>query len=167
MRFTIRGTEYGIDRNLIVRSVQGVTPNPTDGRHKHCVDIGGVAYPIKQPVHLATGIPVIGFTAQDAYRILAKLGFVVRDLRPEGPPVVSGAEPDVDSLRFPVILERDEDGYIVASCPSLPGCHSQGRTKDQAIANVTEAIRGYVASMKKHDEPVPSGQEVVLVDIPA
>ena len=110
MRFTIRGTEYDIDRDLIVRSVQGVTPNPTDGRHKHCVEIGGLVYPIKQPVHLATGIPVIGFTAQDAYRILAKLGFVIRDLRPDGPPNMPGAEPGADSLRYSVILERDEDG---------------------------------------------------------
>ncbi len=56
---------------------------------------------------------------------------------------------------FIVTLERDEDGYIVVSCPALPGCHSQGRTRKEAIANITEAIRGYIASMSKHGEPIP------------
>ncbi|GAG18073.1 unnamed protein product, partial [marine sediment metagenome] len=53
---------------------------------------------------------------------------------------------------------RDEDGYIVASCPVLPGCHSQGKTKEEAIANITEAIRGYIISMRKHGEPIPAGE---------
>lgn len=58
-------------------------------------------------------------------------------------------------MRFAVTFERDEDGFIVASCPALPGCHSQGRTKEEAIANISEAIRGYIASMRKHGEPMP------------
>ncbi len=59
------------------------------------------------------------------------------------------------NIQFAVVLKRDEDGFIVASCPALPGCHSQGKTKDEAIANISEAIRGYIASMRKHDEPLP------------
>lgn len=59
------------------------------------------------------------------------------------------------NIQFTVVLKRDEDGFIVASCPALPGCHSQGKTKDEAIANISEAIRGYIASMRKHDEPLP------------
>ncbi len=51
-------------------------------------------------------------------------------------------------MKFAITLEQDEDGYIVASCPALPGCHSQGRTRE-------EAIRGYIASMRKHGEPIP------------
>ncbi len=58
-------------------------------------------------------------------------------------------------MKFAITLEQDEDGYIVASCPALPGCHSQGRTREEAIANITEAIRGYIASMRKHGEPIP------------
>lgn len=58
-------------------------------------------------------------------------------------------------MKFAVTFERDEDGFIVASCPALPGCHSQGRTREEAIANVTEAIRGYIASMRKHGEQIP------------
>ena len=59
------------------------------------------------------------------------------------------------TIKFAVILEQDEDGFIVASCPVLPGCHSQGRTREEAIVNITEAIRGYIASMCKHGEPIP------------
>ena len=59
-------------------------------------------------------------------------------------------------MKFAITLECDEDGYIVASCPALPGCHSQGTTKAEAIANIQEAIRGYITSMRKHGEPIPS-----------
>ena len=61
-------------------------------------------------------------------------------------------------MKFAITLEQDEDGYIVASCPVLPGCHSQGKTEEEAIANITEAIRGYITSMRKHGEPVPAGE---------
>ena len=58
-------------------------------------------------------------------------------------------------MKFTVIIDQDEDGFHVASCPALPGCHSQGKTRDEALENIAEAIRGYVASLKKHGEPVP------------
>ena len=47
-----------------------------------------------------------------------------------------------EALRLLVVFERDEDGWEVASCPTLPGCHSQGRTRSEALANIREAIRG-------------------------
>jgi predicted RNase H-like HicB family nuclease len=43
-------------------------------------------------------------------------------------------------MRFLVTLERDEDGVWVVECPSIPGCVSQGSTRDEALANVREAI---------------------------
>ena len=43
-------------------------------------------------------------------------------------------------MHFTVTLDRDEDGVWIAECPSIPGCVSQGKTKDEAIANVREAI---------------------------
>ena len=43
-----------------------------------------------------------------------------------------------------IIIEKGEDGYIVASTPSLPGCHSQGKTEKQAIKNIKEAILLYL-----------------------
>lgn len=54
-----------------------------------------------------------------------------------------------------VILYPDEDGYWVAECPSLPGCVSQGKTKEDAIANIREAIRGYVAALEADGLSVP------------
>lgn len=44
-------------------------------------------------------------------------------------------------MQFTVTLDRDEDGVWIAECPSIPGCVSQGRTKEEAIANVREAIQ--------------------------
>ena len=67
-------------------------------------------------------------------------------------------------MKFAITLEQDEDGFVVASCPALPGCHSQGRTREEAIANVTEAIRGYVASRRKYGEPIPA-TEVEEVEV--
>jgi len=43
-------------------------------------------------------------------------------------------------MTFHVTLERAEDGWVVAECPALPGCVSQGKTEEEAIANVKEAI---------------------------
>lgn len=54
-----------------------------------------------------------------------------------------------------VILYAGEDGYWVAECPSLPGCVSQGKTKEEAIANIKEAIEGYVAALREDRLPVP------------
>ena len=58
-------------------------------------------------------------------------------------------------MKFAITLEQDEDGFIIASCPALPGCHSQGKTRQEAVANIEEAIRGYISSKRKHDEPLP------------
>ena len=57
-------------------------------------------------------------------------------------------------MKFVITLEEDEDGFIVASCPALPGCHSQGLDTDEAVANITEAIQAYIESLIKHGEPI-------------
>ena len=54
-----------------------------------------------------------------------------------------------------VIVYPGEDGYWVVECPSLPGCISQGSTKEEAVANIKEAIRGYVAALEEDNLPVP------------
>lgn len=54
-----------------------------------------------------------------------------------------------------VIIYRGEDGFRVADCPSLPGCLSQGNTKEEAVATIREAIAGYVAALKEDNLPVP------------
>ena len=43
-------------------------------------------------------------------------------------------------MKFNITLDRDEDGAWIAECPSIPGCVSQGQTKDDALSNVQEAI---------------------------
>jgi predicted RNase H-like HicB family nuclease len=67
-------------------------------------------------------------------------------------------------VKFIVTLDDGEDGYIVASCPALPGCHSQGETREEAIANIKEAIEGYIESMREQGEAVPT-QEVEEVEV--
>jgi len=54
-----------------------------------------------------------------------------------------------------VVLAPGEDGWWVAECPSLPGCISQGRSKEEAIANIKEAIRGYVSALEEDRLPIP------------
>ncbi len=52
--------------------------------------------------------------------------------------------PRAGPTAFPVLLEQSEEGYAV-SAPGLPGCHSQGATEDEALANIADAIREYLA----------------------
>ena len=54
-----------------------------------------------------------------------------------------------------VIIYSGEDGYFVAECPSLPGCISQGKTKEEAVSNIKEAIDGYIAALNEDNLPVP------------
>jgi predicted RNase H-like HicB family nuclease len=64
------------------------------------------------------------------------------------------AEQDV-AMRYRVLIEQDEDGVFVAEVPSLPGCISQGGTRDEALSNVREAIALYLESLEAHSDPVP------------
>jgi len=45
-----------------------------------------------------------------------------------------------------ITLDDGEDGYVLASVPALPGCHTQGKTREEALANAEEAIRGWLES---------------------
>ena len=54
-----------------------------------------------------------------------------------------------------IFMYPGEDGYWIAECPSLPGCISQGRTKEEAIANIKEAIQGYIAALEEDHLPIP------------
>ena len=54
-----------------------------------------------------------------------------------------------------VIMYPGEDGYWVIECPSLPGCISQGKTKEEAISNIEEAINLYIETLQAHGQPVP------------
>jgi predicted RNase H-like HicB family nuclease len=54
-----------------------------------------------------------------------------------------------------VLIHPGEDGYWVAECPSLPGCVSQGHTREEAIRNIREAIEGYTTVLQEDGLPVP------------
>jgi len=54
-----------------------------------------------------------------------------------------------------VVISPGEDGYWVAECLSVPGCISQGETKEDAVANIKEAIHAYIASLSTDGLPVP------------
>ena len=58
-------------------------------------------------------------------------------------------------MKFRVHIEQDEDGRFVASCPTLPGCLSQGDTREEARRNITDAIEGYIHSHHQHSDPLP------------
>ena len=51
-------------------------------------------------------------------------------------------------MKLHVIIEQDEKGYYVAEAPALPGCLSQGKTREEAIANIKEAIEGWLEVME-------------------
>jgi predicted RNase H-like HicB family nuclease len=54
-----------------------------------------------------------------------------------------------------VIVHPGEDQYWIAECPSLPGCISQGQTREEALENIKEAIEGYIAALKDDGLNIP------------
>lgn len=68
---------------------------------------------------------------------------------------------------YRVLIEQDEDGVFVAECPSLPGCISQGMTRDEAVANIKDAIAGYLESLRRHNEPIPPSTWEATVEVQA
>jgi predicted RNase H-like HicB family nuclease len=62
-----------------------------------------------------------------------------------------------------VIIYPGDDGYWVAECPSLPGCVTQGESREEAVTNIKEAIQGYVAALEEDGLPVPAEHFDTLV----
>ncbi len=65
-----------------------------------------------------------------------------------------------------VLLLPGEDGYVIAEVPSLPGCISQGKTRDEALANIREAIALHEEVLQERGEPVPDDL-VEMVEVAA
>jgi predicted RNase H-like HicB family nuclease len=61
-----------------------------------------------------------------------------------------------------VILYPGEDGYWVIECPSLPGCISQGKTEEEAKANIKEAIELWIEDAEEHGEPISEDKPIYL-----
>lgn len=59
-------------------------------------------------------------------------------------------------MKLHVTIEKDEAGYYVAEVPALPGCLSQGKTYDEALSNIKEAIAGWFEVMEAKAAPTPS-----------
>ena len=55
-------------------------------------------------------------------------------------------------MKLHVVIEQDETGYYVAEVPALPGCLSQGKTREEALANIKEAIEGWLEVMESKCE---------------
>ena len=55
-----------------------------------------------------------------------------------------------------VIIYSGEDGYFIAECPSLPGCISQGQTREETVVNIKEAIKGYIAALEEDNLSIPA-----------
>ena len=71
-------------------------------------------------------------------------------------------------VSYKVILERnDEESYYTATVPALPGCVTQGQTKEETLERVKEAIQGYLESLQKDGIPTPRDVELEEVAVPA
>jgi predicted RNase H-like HicB family nuclease len=66
-------------------------------------------------------------------------------------------------MKLPVTLERDENGMIVAECPAIPGCVSQGRTEEEALSNIKDAIVGCLEV--RAEQGLPLTVRTVEVDV--
>ena len=66
------------------------------------------------------------------------------------------------SMKYKVALKKSKEGYSV-SCPGLPGCWSQGKTEDEALENIQDAIREYLEAAVK----ISKGAKVREVEVPA
>ncbi len=65
-------------------------------------------------------------------------------------------------MRVKVVLERGEDGYFVAHCPSLKSCWSQGKTREEALRNIREAVELY---LEPAPDQLPQKEGVEVIEL--
>lgn len=72
-----------------------------------------------------------------------------------------------DAMNLKVVLEQDEDGIFVATCPSLPGCISQGKTEEEALNNIKEAIVLHLECLSEDGIPIKkdSRRKEIMVSV--
>jgi predicted RNase H-like HicB family nuclease len=68
-------------------------------------------------------------------------------------------------MKFRVTIKTDEDGMFIAECPSLPGCISEGKTRQEALANIKEATEAYIESLKQHNEAIPPDIDEEIIEV--
>ncbi len=69
------------------------------------------------------------------------------------------------TYNFPVIIEKDEDGFFVADCPDLQGCHTQGKTLEEANANIRDVIKLHLKILKAEKQDIPKLEPVSMTSI--
>lgn len=69
------------------------------------------------------------------------------------------------TYKYRIVIEQDEDGIYIATCPALQGCHSQGDTVDEAIENIKDAIRLHIEAREALGEPIPIEVRVDEVEV--
>lgn len=67
------------------------------------------------------------------------------------------------TYKFNIVMEQDEDGVYIVSCPALQGCYSQGTTIEEAMANIKDCIKLHIEARKSLGEPIPI--EVLLDEV--
>ena len=70
-------------------------------------------------------------------------------------------------MRYTVVLEQEEDGGFVVSAPALPGCVTQGDTREEALLNIQEAIGLYIEDCIEVGDPIPTEEGREFVDVAA
>lgn len=70
-------------------------------------------------------------------------------------------------MKFIVTIERDEDGMLVIECPSIPGCVSQGKTEQEAIDNIKDAIKQCLEVRSERGMPLTISMREVEVSVAA
>lgn len=68
-------------------------------------------------------------------------------------------------MKFRVYVEQDEDGIFIAQVPTLPGCVSEGGTRQEAVSNIREAIGLYLESLDAHDDAIPPSIDEEIVEV--
>ena len=68
-------------------------------------------------------------------------------------------------MKYTVVLERESDGGFVASVPVLPGCISQGNSREEALANIREAVELYVEDCRLSGDPVPEEDSLEYIEV--
>jgi antitoxin HicB len=63
---------------------------------------------------------------------------------------------------YEVFLEEAEEGGYVVTCPALPGCVSEGETRQEALGNIRDAIEGYLAALRRHGASIPNVETAVV-----
>jgi len=73
----------------------------------------------------------------------------------------------MSDFQFTIVVEQDDDGIYIASCPALQGCYSQGETYPEAVENLKDAIQLHIEARQALGEPIPFEIAVERIEVHA